>query len=204
MKPMARGFTLVEMIVTIGIVALLLGLAVPSFIELSRNNRMTGAANDLLADLSLARTEAVKRHVAVTVCADATPQSTPSCAATNSTSFSGWIVFVDDANAAVSASTDGNATIDTGEPILRRRGPLPAGTTAKSDTGFITYGQNGFPKAVGSSPSVSSVTRIVMCDSRGNVQTDSGNSAGRAVTVSVTGRSGVTRSISDITTLGGC
>ena len=47
MKPMAHGFTLVEMIVTIGIVALLLGLAVPSFIELSRNNRMTGAANDL-------------------------------------------------------------------------------------------------------------------------------------------------------------
>jgi hypothetical protein len=142
--------------------------------------------------------------VAVTVCADATPQSTPSCAATNSTSFSGWVVFVDDANAAVAASTDGNATIDTGEPILRRRGAMTAGTTAKSDTGFITYGQNGFPKAVGSSPSVPSVTRIVMCDSRGNVQTDSGNSAGRAVTVSVTGRPGVTRSISDITTLGGC
>ena len=193
------------MIVTMGILALILGLGVPSFIEFFRNNRMTGAANDLLADMSLARTEAVKRHVAVTICASADPlATTPACAATNSTSFTGWIVFVDDVNAAVGASTDGNAALDTGEPILRRHAPLPAGTTARSDTGFITYGPNGFPRAVGSSPSVSSATRVVLCDSRGNVKTVAGNSAGRAVTVSVTGRPGVTRLISEITSLGGC
>jgi type IV fimbrial biogenesis protein FimT len=204
MKAKQSGFTLVEMIVTIGIAALILGLGIPSFIEFARNNRMTGAANDLLADLNLARTEAVKRRVPVTVCATADALvSTPTCAAPNSTSFTAWVVFVDDANPTVDSAADGNATIDSGEVILRRHATLPSGMTSKSDRGFASYARSGFPLAVGS-PSVTSVTRVVICDSRGNVGRVAGQSAARAVTVSATGRAAVTRSTSEITALGGC
>ncbi len=204
MKARHTGFTLIELMITIVLVALILGLGVPSFVEFSRNNRMTGAANDLLADLNLARTASVKRHVPVTICASANPMAaTPACAATNATSFAGWIVFVDDANPAVAAATDGNAVFDAGvgETLLRRHPLLPTGTTAKSDTGFVTYAASGFPEAVGS---VASATRVVMCDSRGNTAVAAGKSAARGISVSVTGRAGVTRSIADITTLGGC
>jgi type IV fimbrial biogenesis protein FimT len=204
MKARQSGFTLIELMVTIALVALILGLGVPSFVEFSRNNRMTGAANDLLADLNLARTESVKRHVAVTVCASNDPMAaTPACAGTAVTSFAGWIVFVDDANPDVAASTDGDAAFDAGagETLLRRHPPLPTGTTAKSDKGFITYAPSGFPAAVGG---VSSATRVVICDSRGNKAVAAGNSAARGISVSVTGRAGITRSIADITSLGGC
>ena len=205
MKQLSRGFTLVEMIFTVGLLALILGLGVPSFLEFSRNNRTTGIANDLLADLNLARSEAVKRRVPVTVCASANPlATTPTCSATNATSFSGWVVFIDDANAAAASSDDGDATIDTGETVIRQRATIPTGMTARSDAGFVTYTDSGFPKSVGTSPSVASATRVVLCDSRGNTASTAGNSAGRAVTISATGRAGVTRSISQITTLGGC
>jgi type IV fimbrial biogenesis protein FimT len=202
MKRLPRGFTLLELMITIALVAIVLGLGVPSFIDFMRNSRLAGTANDLLADLNLARTEAIKRHVPVTLCASGDPlAASPACAATDSTSFSGWIVFVDDPNAAVSTSDDGNAVVDTGETVLRRHATLPTGTTGKSDTAFITYADSGFPLKVGG---VSSVTRVVFCDVRGNTKTVAGNSAARGVQILPTGRPGVTRSLSDITTMGGC
>ena len=204
MKARHTGFTLIELMITIVLVALILGLGVPSFVEFSRNNRMTGAANDLLADLNLARTESVKRHVPVTVCASPDRMAaTPDWVVKNATSFAGWIVFVDDGDPEVMQATDGNAWFDPtdGETLLRRHPLLPTGITAKSDAGFITYAPSGFPEAVGG---VASATRVVICDSRGHTQVGAGNSAAGGISVSVTGRAGVTRSIADITTLGGC
>jgi type IV fimbrial biogenesis protein FimT len=156
----------------------------------------------MLADLNFARSEAIKRHVPVTLCASADPlATTPVCTANDATSFAGWIVFVDDANAAVASGNDGNATLDTGETLLRRHELVPTGTTARSSTAFITYNDTGFPKKVGT---VSSVTRVVFCDVRGNTKTVAGNSAARGVQILTTGRAGVTRSLTDITAMGGC
>ena len=73
MKAKSAGFTLLEIMLVIALLAILLGLGAPSFTEFMRNSRITGKANDLLAGLNLARTEAIKRHVPVTVCA------TPAC-----------------------------------------------------------------------------------------------------------------------------
>ena len=67
MKAKQSGFTLVELMFTITVLAVLLGIGVPNFRDFIRNSRMTAAANDLLADLNLARSEAVKRRVAVTL-----------------------------------------------------------------------------------------------------------------------------------------
>jgi len=64
-----RGFTLVELMVTIVVLAILVTAAFPSFIDLIRNNRLTTQANDFVASLRFARAEAVKRGVNVNVAA---------------------------------------------------------------------------------------------------------------------------------------
>lgn len=65
----ARGFTLVEMMVTLLVLSILLGLAVPSFRDAALSSRLTGYANDLVASVQVARGEAIKRNASVTLCA---------------------------------------------------------------------------------------------------------------------------------------
>ena len=61
----ARGFTLVELMITIFVAAILITLALPSFRELVLSNRVTQSTNALLTDLNLARSEAVHRGTLV-------------------------------------------------------------------------------------------------------------------------------------------
>ncbi|MBX3692088.1 GspH/FimT family pseudopilin [Dokdonella sp.] len=56
-----RGFTLLELLITIAVVAILAGLALPSFREFRIRMNVSDATNGLVHALSLARTEAVKR-----------------------------------------------------------------------------------------------------------------------------------------------
>jgi type IV fimbrial biogenesis protein FimT len=64
-----RGFTLLELMITIAVLAILVTVGVPGFQELIQNNRVTTQTNELVTALNLARTEAVKRgrHVQVAV-----------------------------------------------------------------------------------------------------------------------------------------
>jgi type IV fimbrial biogenesis protein FimT len=64
-----RGFTLVELMVTLFVLAILLGIAVPSFRDAAVGSRVSSYANDLVASVHLARSEAIKRNDAVTLCA---------------------------------------------------------------------------------------------------------------------------------------
>src|SRR5262249_13104330 len=92
-----RGFTLIELMVTLAIAALLLGLAVPNFRQFLYNNRLTGDTNDLLAAMNFARTEAIKRQVPVVICASSNPTAAlPTCSGSwaNGAS-SAWIVWAD-------------------------------------------------------------------------------------------------------------
>ncbi|PID33763.1 MAG: hypothetical protein CR955_00910 [Thiotrichales bacterium] len=84
------GFTLIEMIVTITIVAIFASIAVPSFSNLIKKNRITTSTNEFISSLVLARSEALKRSRDVTVCAS---DDQTSCSGTE---FSkGWIVYAD-------------------------------------------------------------------------------------------------------------
>ena len=61
----ARGFTLVELMITIFVAFILMGLALPSFRDLIMSNHVTETTNALLTDLNLARSEAVNRGAQV-------------------------------------------------------------------------------------------------------------------------------------------
>lgn len=128
-----NGFTLIELMVTISVAAILLALAAPAFQGLLISNRITAQTNDLVSDLAFARSEAIKRGVRVTVCFANT--ATTCGAGTNWTQ--GWIVFVD-------GGTAGDATGDT---ILRTHEALRGNNTLTATTltanHFISYFPSG-------------------------------------------------------------
>nr|WP_255595780.1 GspH/FimT family pseudopilin [Lysobacter sp. BMK333-48F3] len=64
----AAGFTLIELMVTIGIAAILLALALPSFTESIRSNRVSTATNQMLATFNLARAEALRSKSRAWIC----------------------------------------------------------------------------------------------------------------------------------------
>lgn len=86
-----RGFSLIELMVTVAIVAILAALAAPSFRTQTDSARLTAHANALLSSLLLARTEAIKRNARVVLC-----KSSDGATCTTSGDWQqGWIVFVD-------------------------------------------------------------------------------------------------------------
>lgn len=71
MKPglALRGFTLIELIITITVMAVLLAIAVPAFNESTLGSKLSSIANSFVASAQLARSEAIKRNVTVTLSA---------------------------------------------------------------------------------------------------------------------------------------
>lgn len=67
MKRHSRGVTLVELVVTIALLAILVGMGVPAFRDLIRRNLVTTQTNELLSTLQYGRSEAAKRGIPVTV-----------------------------------------------------------------------------------------------------------------------------------------
>jgi type IV fimbrial biogenesis protein FimT len=69
LKPL-RGFSLIELMITVSVLAILLGLGLPQFSQLIATQRQRTAASELFDSLAFARSEAVKRNADVTVSAD--------------------------------------------------------------------------------------------------------------------------------------
>ncbi len=101
------GFTLIELMVVVALVAVLQSLAAPALMSLANSMRLTTATNLLFSSLLLARSEAIKRNSRAVVCKSATGSA---CITTGGWE-QGWIVFHDANN---------NAALDSGEAILSR------------------------------------------------------------------------------------
>ena len=63
-----RGFTLVELMVTVAVAAILISVAVPSFRNMIISNRLSTISSDLADVMSLARSESIKRNRPITFC----------------------------------------------------------------------------------------------------------------------------------------
>lgn len=120
----ARGFTLIELMVTVSVLAIILGLAAPSFRDFILNNRLTAQINDLVADISYARSEAAVRGIRVTMCASA---DLDVCSDSGDAWQGGRIVFID---------TNSNGTRESTEQILKK---------TESVGGSRTLIASGFP-----------------------------------------------------------
>ncbi|MDP2073166.1 GspH/FimT family pseudopilin [Hydrogenophaga sp.] len=110
----SRGVTLVELIVCVSMLAVLVGLAVPSFSGLHSDWRRDSAIRDFMGDLQLARSTALRTSRTVVMCATLNGLA---CAngAISSDWRQGWIIFSD---------LDGDGALGNTEPVIVQRGPL--------------------------------------------------------------------------------
>lgn len=124
------GFSLVELMITVAIAAIVLAAGVPAMGGLIQNNRLVTQTNDLVTSLNLARSEAVKRAAGMAVCAGATATG---CAGGWD---GGWIVFVD---------VDGGCDYDAGtDEILRVHEGLQGGTAMTAAPGCVGFTGPGY------------------------------------------------------------
>jgi type IV fimbrial biogenesis protein FimT len=183
MDPVHRnGFTLIELIITVSVLALLGSLALPGFSAILKNNAMTASANEIVMGFTLARSEALKRQAPVTICwtNDANAEA-PDCG--NGAGWhEGWIIFVD---------ADGNAARDSGEAVVRRQSGLPGrdvvvhvGNLAAPLNTSLTYLPTGFPNFASPLPTN---RNLLLCDKRAD------DAVARVVSLSPTGRPQVRR-----------
>ena len=100
------GFTIVELMVSIAVAAVLVTLAVPSFGNLLERNQLAGNINNFVSSLTLARSEAIKRKQTVVLCAS---NDSDGCTA-ESDYDQGWIVYVETA-AIDSGRTENDETL---------------------------------------------------------------------------------------------
>lgn len=126
----ARGFTLVELIITIAVAAVLVTVAVPSFSNTLAGWRLTNVTNEMIAAVHLSRSEAVRLNRGVSLCRAATATATSCSSAAN---WGHWIVL--------------------GNDVVRRGSPENVSSAISVSSNFtndtITYGPNGLPNASG-------------------------------------------------------
>jgi len=161
-----KGYSLIELLVTVGILGILLAVALPNFQDTVESNVTNSQAKLFITTLNLARSEAIKRGTNVGICpsndgldCDAASWST------------GWIVFVD-----VNDDSDGaTGSIDAGDIIIRVFDALGANSVLTVTTDYMEYNSLGFSATAG-------VQTMLLCPSTGT------SANARSVEIGVSGR----------------
>jgi type IV fimbrial biogenesis protein FimT len=179
---MSAGFTLLELMLVIGIAGLILTMGMPSFMDSIKSNRLTTRTNELVTALNHARSESIKRGVRITVC----KSTNGSSCLTTSNWTAGWIVFTDQNN---------NAAYDSASETLLRVQANPVSNISMvvsadipnitNITNYVSYVASGKSQSIAGAAQAGT---IKVCDDRtGNV--------GINLEINTVGRVRTTRSI---------
>ncbi|MBI3900242.1 MAG: GspH/FimT family pseudopilin [Gammaproteobacteria bacterium] len=125
-----RGFTLVELMMTLAIAVILGTVAIPSMRSIINANRLASTTNDFVSSLSLARSEALKRGFNAVVC----KSGGGTTCVTTGTWDNGWIVFAD---------LDNSNSWSTGDVLIRRYDSLGSSTAITTSSNSIVYDRQG-------------------------------------------------------------
>jgi len=167
------GFTLYEMLVVLAITGIL-GATSVALGGVIRNERLSTGANDLMAALNLARSNAIMRQADVVVCPSRNGRQCDAAGTDYTWWHDGYLVYVD---------LDGDRQPDTNEPILLN-GPAATGITLRSSKARtkVAYRPSGMPGGTN--------LTLTFCSP--------GSTAGaRSVIVSITGRARVSHATDD-------
>ncbi|MDR6231906.1 type IV fimbrial biogenesis protein FimT [Pseudomonas sp. SORGH_AS199] len=147
------GFTLIETMVAIAILAIVISIAAPSFTRILQSNRAAVLSNELLGTLQLARSEALKRRTNVVLCR----------------STAGSNVCVD------GADWSSGWRLMQGTIVLRTWEPISGGTLTGPSTG-ITYQSNGLSGAQATFTITTAPTcsRTIQISATGNATVNAG------------------------------
>ena len=158
------GFTLVEMMVVLIIMAVMLAFGLPAYTNLVTQYRMSDELNQIQTDVELARSAAVRMGSTVTMCPTLAPASTaatPACSGNNEWN-TGWIVFSDNNN---------DQTVDPGDAVLRVHIGMTGGDTLLSEVdgsgaavNTITFNQMGGTAAWGGTEAAPKEGQMVLSD----------------------------------------
>jgi len=146
-----RGFTLIELMVGVGLTALLLSMAVPALNLFVSNSRQTAALNDFVASMHIARSTAITTNTRVTVCASSGGSS---CQPVDWDQ--GWIVFAD---------LDSDQALDANERVISQSAAVDGLSIDSSEfSRFVMYRPNG--RVMNASVNGNS-GQFTVCDDRG-------------------------------------
>ncbi|MDF1688501.1 MAG: GspH/FimT family pseudopilin [Cycloclasticus sp.] len=172
-----QGFTLIELLTTVIIAGILLAIAVPSYQEFIRKNHTVTQTNNLVSALNLARSEAIKRGIQVTIHRKGS---------TSQVWNSGWDIYTDiDGDGSLTDDADANLC-ETGEDcLLRTYDSLPDGYTLRTGANYddwVAYLPSGLSR---SSSGTANDTFRVCANYTDNAEA---MAKGRAITVNTSGR----------------
>ena len=167
MKKESEGYTLIELLVTLSIIAIIADIAITSFDGTLDKNKHHAVLTSFLSELHLARSEAIKRSHQIVICPS---NNGITCDAISSSGVNSWavgrIIFVDN---------NRNNIRDPQEEIIRVAEPLAQGLTIKASADvsqIIRYRANGMTMETG---------ELTICDPRGS-------NAAQAIIINTTGR----------------
>lgn len=126
------GFTLIELLITLTLVGIIAGIAVPSFRDIIVSNSVSSSRDEFFTVLSYARSEAVKSGTSVTIC-----KSNNATSCDDGLSWDdGWLVFVD---------RDQDGILDNDDRIVRNLAGLEGAVTMShgDSDNLITFNSRG-------------------------------------------------------------